>query len=124
MSESYHIGMFGEEFTAQRLQQRGYRIAARNYHTPYGELDIIAVTQKYIVFVEVKTRRNTYMGTPEENVTPSKQKRLVRSALFYLQHHPTELQPRFDVAGVTVGPSNVVTGFHYLANAFEGKGLF
>lgn len=124
MSESYHIGMLGEEFTAQRLQQRGYRILARNYHTPYGELDIIAATQKYIVFVEVKTRRDASMVQPEENVTPSKQKRLLRAALLYLQRHPTELQPRFDVAGVTMEPSGTVTGFHYLANAFEGKGLF
>lgn len=124
MSESYHTGMLGEEFTAQRLQQRGYRILARNYHTPYGELDIIAATQKYIVFVEVKTRRDASVVQPEENVTPSKQKRLLRAALLYLQRHPTELQPRFDVAGVTMEPSGMVTGFHYLANAFEGKGLF
>lgn len=124
MSEIHNTGVLGEEFTAQRLQQRGYRILARNYHTPYGELDIIAATQKYIVFVEVKTRRDVSMAQPEENVTPSKQKKLMRAALLYLQRYPTELQPRFDVAGVTMEPSGKVTGFHYLANAFEGKGLF
>lgn len=124
MSEVHNTGVLGEEFTAQRLQQRGYRILARNYHTPYGELDIIAATQKYIVFVEVKTRRDASMVPPEENVTLSKQKRLLRAALLYLQRYPTELQPRFDVAGVTMEPSGMVTGFHYLANAFEGKGLF
>lgn len=124
MSEVHNTGVLGEEFTAQRLQQRGYRILARNYHTPYGELDIIAATQKYIVFVEVKTRRDASMVQPEENVTPSKQKKLLRAALLYLQRYPSELQPRFDVAGVTMELSGMVTGFHYLANAFEGKGLF
>ena len=124
MNNTAKTGAAGEKFTADQMKQRGYRILARNYHTRYGELDIIAASQKYIVFVEVKTRRPNAIAAPAEAVTYAKQKRLVRSALLYLQSHPTPLQPRFDVASVTIDSSGCVTGFHYLANAFGGKELF
>lgn len=124
MNNAFRTGAAGEEFTADRLKQRGYRIVARNYYTRYGELDIIAASQKYIVFVEVKTRLPSAVSEPETFVTSSKQKKLVKAALLYLQKFPTNLQPRFDVAGVTMDHSGCVTGFHYLANAFGGKELF
>ena len=124
MNEASRIGAAREEFTADRMKQRGYRILARNYQTRYGELDIIAASPRYIVFVEVKTRLPGSLAEPETFVTPSKQKKLVRAALLYLQKYPSDLQPRFDVAGVTMDTAGCVREFHYLANAFSGKELF
>ena len=73
MNDASRIGAAGEDFTADRMKQRGYRILARNYQTRYGELDIIAASPRYIVFVEVKTRLPGSLAEPETFVTPSKQ---------------------------------------------------
>lgn len=123
MNKTGERGLVGEDFTVSRLKARGYQILARNYHTCYGEIDIIAATARYIVFVEVKTRMASSGVAPEEAVTLTKQKRLLKTALLYLQKYPSPLQPRFDVAGVLLGEGNQVVGFRYTANAFEGEGF-
>lgn len=93
-------GPWGEEQAAGFLRNKGWRIAARNYRTRYGELDIIAENEKYLVFVEVKTRKNNHFAQAREYVTPKKQERLRITAEFWLQKNPTGLQIRFDVIEV------------------------
>ncbi len=121
--EKNERGAQGEEYTARQMAIQGYQILERNYHCPYGEVDLIACTERYLVFVEVKTRSSFLRGTPEEAVTPEKQRKLVRTALMYLQEHPTDLQPRFDVAAVRMDRFGEILGFRYYANAFEGEGV-
>lgn len=79
-------GKYGEEKAEEFLRKRGYRILERNYKKPWGELDIIAQYDNTIVFTEVKTQRkqNKYFVKPEENITPFKQKQLIKSAKAYL----------------------------------------
>lgn len=117
-------GPVGEEAAAAYLLQKGYRIAARNYRTRFGEIDIIAENGQYIVFAEVKTRDADALVGAFEAVTPAKQRRIVRSALRYLQENPTRLQPRFDVVGVVTEPGGrSVRSIRQLENAFGGKGF-
>lgn len=112
-----NTGKAGEDYVAQWLTKHGYRLTARNYHTRYGEIDMIAEDGKYIVFVEVKTRRGGSLVSPLEAVTPQKQQKILRTAQLYLAQNPSPYQPRFDVAGVlTVGGKPV--SLTYYENAF------
>lgn len=90
-------GRLGENFAAQWLQNRGYRIVGMNYHTRFGEIDIIAEKGGFIAFVEVKTRSADSPARPMEWVTASKRKKLILSAESYLMDIGSLLQPRFDV---------------------------
>lgn len=112
-------GAWGEAFAASYLQQNHCKIEARNYHSRYGEIDVIASNVKYLIFLEVKTRRMDAMVSPLEAVTPTKQHRIIRTAQSYLMKFPTELQPRFDVMGIITDSSrHIIKNYVYLKNAF------
>lgn len=120
-------GKLGEAYVKQMLQEKGYFVLHTNYHSRFGEIDIIAKDCKYIIFIEVKTRDVNRMGEPLEAVTKTKQKKIVQTALLYLQEHAElqNLQPRFDVAGlITHGREKQIKEVQYITNAFDGGGLF
>lgn len=117
------LGEFGENFVSEWLERQGLSILDRNYHSRYGEIDIIAADEQYIVFVEVKTRSEHYLVSPLEAITPQKQKRIIRTAQLYLLKNPVLLQPRFDVAAVIVSENpTAVKRIDYLENAFGERG--
>jgi putative endonuclease len=111
------LGKTGEELAARHLTERGFTILVRNYRTPVGELDLIARDRHHLLFVEVKTRRGTAFGTPAEAVGPHKQRQILRAAQWYLAsaRYP-DLQPRFDVIAVIVGPGE--PAITHIQNAF------
>jgi putative endonuclease len=78
-------GAAGEDSAVRFLQQSGYEIIERNYYYQRGEIDIVAKDGAVLVFVEVKSRRSTYYGAPEESVTPKKQELLRRTAEGYVE---------------------------------------
>ena len=93
-------GKWGEHKAANYLRLRGYRVLAQNFSCRMGEIDIIASKGKYIVFVEVKLRKNADFAEAREFVTHSKQKRIISTAQLWLSQNDCELQPRFDVIEV------------------------
>jgi putative endonuclease len=95
------LGAWGEERAVKYLRQQGMKILEQNFTTPVGEIDIIARDKKVLVFVEVKTRRSTIFGSPQEAVGVRKQRQIVRTAHWYLQNHSCDkYQPRFDVIAI------------------------
>ena len=80
MGKSNTLGVWGEEKAARFLTEQGYTILERNFHSRYGEIDLIAEDQDFLVFVEVKLRASTSHGLPEETVTLRKQEKLLRLA--------------------------------------------
>ncbi len=109
-------GPLGEQIAADYLRAAGYEIVRRNYRTRFGEIDIVAADSRFLVFAEVRTREAGALVGPLESVTPAKRRRLVKTALLYLQKFPTVLQPRFDVIGITLeGPQHTV---QHIENAF------
>ena len=115
-------GAWGEAAARGYLTRAGYRIVDCNFRTRFGEIDIIAQAGEYLVFVEVKTRKNDRFATAREAVTPQKQARIRAAAEKWLQaHHPVSLQPRFDVIkvygeeGAPLPPR-----INHLENAFGG----
>lgn len=115
-------GARGEDFAAERLTALGYRVVDRNYHSRYGEVDIIAVKGDVICFVEVKTRRGDAMVSGAQAVSRSKQRKIITTALQYLQRHPEyDLQPRFDVFSVVTAGEGKAPEYDYLMGAFDGE---
>ena len=99
-SDKKILGAFGEDAACKYLKRQGYKIVGRNYLCRMGEIDIIASNRKYIVFAEVKLRKDASHGYAAEFVTSAKQRRIIVAAELWLSQHRTELQPRFDVIEV------------------------
>ena len=114
------LGAFGERKAANYLRLHGYRIIDTNCSYRQGEIDIIAKRRDYIVFVEVKLRKNNTYGEAREFVTPAKQQRVIMAAQLWLQTHETELQPRFDVIEVYApdGVNSKKVMINHIENAF------
>jgi putative endonuclease len=122
---SGNCGAAGEDFAASILRRKGYEILCRNYHSRYGEIDIIARNSEYLVFAEVKTRDENYQVSPLEAVTAGKQKKIYKTALLYLQSNPTPLQPRFDVIAIVMKPDRRTVGSaEHIENAFTRGGYY
>ena len=118
-------GAVGEILAARFLRDKGYTLLASNYRCRFGEIDIIAADRAYIAFVEVKARSEGALFAPREAVTPSKQRRLLKTASLYLMQHPSPLQPRVDVIEIVTAagrPLRVVQ-LDQLLDAFESGGL-
>jgi len=97
------LGQRGEELTATELSRRGYDIVARNWRCQTGEVDIVARRDSVWYFFEVRTRRGTEYGTPEESLTATKQQRMVDVALTYLgKHDLLDLDWRIGLAAVEI----------------------
>lgn len=113
-------GAAGEVLAARFLRDNGYELLAANYRCRLGEIDIIATDGAYIAFVEVKTRKANAMYTPREAVTHAKQERVRATAMLYLQQHPTELLPRFDVIEVIAQADTplIAQEIQHLKNAY------
>lgn len=95
------VGQQGETVAADYLLAQGYEILDRNYHSRFGEVDLVAEKDQCIVFVEVKTRTSDSFGLPEESVTPEKLEKIYDTALLWLQDHPDKPDDwRVDVVAV------------------------
>lgn len=111
------LGEIGEQKAQQYLKRKLYKIVATNYHSRFGEIDIIAENRKYIAFVEVKQRNSNTIAEPKEFVTNAKQQRIIATAELYLAQNPTKKQPRFDVIEV-ICDNNKIKSIKHLENAF------
>ncbi len=122
LSESKKLaGDYGEEQAALYLKKHGYRIVGRNYKVRSGEIDLIVSNREYIVFVEVKMRKNDHFGEAKEFVGYTKQNRVRSAAMQWLSLNETELQPRFDVIEIygDVGTPFQKLDIRHIENAFE-----
>jgi putative endonuclease len=117
------LGQRGERAAARYLRGLGYKIVARGQRAVVGELDIIAVDGRTVVFVEVKTRQGTDGGHPADAVHPEKQRRLTRTALAWLKRHGLLGHAcRFDVVAVTWPPGQRRPWIEHFKSAFEAVG--
>jgi putative endonuclease len=100
-NEKQSLGRWGEKLAAEYMVSLGFSILECNKRTPYGEIDLVAGKDGVTVFVEVKTRRTSSFGLPEESVNQRKQMHILSSAEHYIQEHP-ELEGawRIDVIAI------------------------
>ncbi len=116
MNRSKKIGDLGEKLALEYMIRSGFKHVCSNYHSRYGEIDIICENEKYIIFVEVKSRRKGTNYPAAEAVDRNKRIKIIKTSFDYLLKKPTEKQPRFDVVEVEF-PSKKIT---WHENAFSG----
>lgn len=101
--ERKRLGQRGEDAAAAYLERAGLEIVERNWRCSAGEIDIVALDGSALVLCEVKTRRTVAKGTPEDAVTPAKQRRYRKLATAYMQESGVvDVQVRFDVIAILV----------------------
>ncbi|MCL4339150.1 YraN family protein [Patescibacteria group bacterium] len=114
------IGKIGEDEAELYLKKKGYLIIERNFRKQYGDIDIVALKEKTLVFVEVKTRTGTSFGSPEDSITSYKLRNLVKSAQFYKLYHPRLPDSlRIDLIAV-----NLSASFHPSIKHYENISMF
>lgn len=100
MPNNTQKGNEGEEIARAHLLKLGYTILEKNWRHKHLEIDVIASINNTLVIVEVKLRANAFFGNPEEFVTLSKQKKLIKAADFYIKENNVNCEARFDIVSV------------------------
>ena len=117
-TEAKTFGTQNESLAAEYLRLQGYEIVVRNYRTPIGEIDIVAYHKGTLVFVEVKSRRSSRFGPAKYAVTPQKQQKLSKTAMWYLKStRQFHVKARFDVVAIDNHPN--APRIELIQNAFD-----
>ena len=116
---SHRIGEIGEELARHHLQAKGYRVVAANYRCRWGEIDLVTRDGPEWVFVEVRARRSSAYGGPEESLTETKKQHLVLAAQDFLSHQEdadTHSEWRIDLVAIRLGAGQRVLSIRHLTN--------
>ncbi len=111
-------GVWGEIFASRLLRDKGYEIVAANYYCRFGELDLVAIKDGIICFVEVKTRNQNTGIRPMEAVDEGKQDRIKKTAKHFINFSKFSLAARFDVCEVYLDDNDRLVCINYMKNAF------
>lgn len=113
------LGNWGEDLAVEHLLKNGYVIMYKHWQKREGEIDIVAYDKKdrYLVFVEVKTRCSSKFGSPEESLNQKKRQNLGNIIMYYLQEAEYKNRYRFDL--ITVRKSDKIKILHYKNLALE-----
>ncbi len=107
----------GEDLACEFLKKKGYKILERNFRKGYGEIDIIAVKDKILVFIEVKTRTSYAYGSPLEAITYFKLKTIIKTAEFYKMLNPNlPDQMRIDAISVMLDNNSNLVNIEHIEN--------
>jgi len=118
LNQRQQFGKDSESIAVTHLIKSGYKILERNFRTKLGEIDIIAKDRDTLVFVEVKAKRSVRFGDPKEAVTPKKQRKISKVALYYLKAtNQIHVKARFDVVAIRSIQDNLRV--EIVKNAFE-----
>jgi len=90
-------GKWGESVAVDFLNKNGYTTVYTGFRSRFGEIDIIAKNEEFLIFAEVKTRKSVSFAYAREYVGKTKQRKIISTANYWLSKRPTKLQPRFDV---------------------------
>ena len=121
MGKNNLTGAWGEALAAEYLRKKRYELVAAGYRCRFGEIDLIVKNKKFLVFGEVKLRRDDRFAMAREFVDTRKQDKLRITASMYLSQNPTNLQPRFDVIEIYApdGTATVRPDINHLEDAFR-----
>lgn len=117
MSTHNITGKTGEELACTYLKEKGYTILHQNWRNKRQEIDIIALHQNTLVFVEVKTRTGTAFGQPQDFVDQHKEEQLEKASLAYIEAEQYQGEIRFDIIGIQIHP-NGKTHLQHIEDAF------
>ena len=123
MAQHIKTGKQGEALALEYIKDKGYEILETNWRYRRSEVDIIAMDQKILVFIEVKTRGSDYFGKPEIAVTKYKKKLLIDAGTAYMQKIMHTWEIRFDIIAIVLRSENDVEIQHYTDAFFPGLSL-
>ena len=111
-SKTSQTGALGEDIARQFLERKGFKIIEMNYRKPWGEIDIIALKNNEVRFIEVKAvsgdldslSRESNSYRPEEQIHPAKLKKIVRTAQLYMEYKKDDREYQIDAVGVILDP--------------------
>lgn len=121
MGRNNLAGAWGEAQAAEFLRKKRYEVVAAGFRSRFGEIDLIVQNRTYLVFVEVKLRKDVKFARALEYVDRNKQDRIRMTASIYLSMNPTKLQPRFDVIEI-YAPEGIETRrpvIYHMEDAFQ-----
>lgn len=110
-------GHFYERVAQKYIIEKNLDIICTNFHSRFGEIDIIAKDKEYLIFFEVRMRKDNSLVSPAESVDKKKQKKIVKTALEFISTHRMDLQPRFDVLEIKECEGRVY--INHIQNAFS-----
>jgi len=116
MAEHNELGNKGEDLATQFLKKKGYKILCRNYRFKKLEVDIVTEFKNELVIVEVKTRASRFLAGPEETVTKSKQRSIIKATHQYIIENEIDLETRFDIISIILNEKE--TSIDHLEDAF------
>lgn len=120
LASPQHRGRWAEDLALQWLSARGFELIERNFRWRGGEIDLLGYMQQELLFIEVRYRSHDSHGGAAASVTQSKQRRIRKTAMRWLQMHPEISAPcRFDVVAIAPGVGACDTTVEWLAAAFE-----
>ena len=117
------LAKFGEDIAVKFLGHNGYQIIERNYHSVYGEIDIICKKSNQLIFVEVKARKSNKFGEPLDAITEKKREKIIKTTYHYLAKYNLELPLRFDIITIQYISKDKNYKFQHIKNAFLGTSL-
>ncbi|HLF09397.1 MAG TPA: YraN family protein [Dehalococcoidia bacterium] len=120
MNRRQRLGAQGEATAVAHLQQQGYQLLERNYRCPVGEVDAVLVDGETLVFLEVRARRGSAAGTPEESITRAKARHLALAAQTYLEAHGQAEAPwRIDLIALELSRDGSLSRLRHHKSAVE-----
>jgi len=114
--KTIEIGKIGEDIAKKYLEEHGYKIIEQNYRTRYSELDLIAYKNKWVVFVEVRTKIGEQFGSPEETLNKKKIHRLQRAAAAYAAMQKHKGPYRIDAVCIVLDKNQHVERINHYTN--------
>ena len=108
------LGAWGESLASDFLLNTGYTLLEKNYHSRFGEIDLIMKSGEQLVAVEVKTRKSTTFGIAEDSITRKKYQAIQATMFVYFENH-SDLSPEWqlDVLIIETGLSGEPKIIHY-----------
>ena len=119
-TERQRLGQLGESIARRYIESLGYRVVSTNERTPHGEIDIVCQLGDAVAFVEVRTRRPSSFGSPEQSISETKAAHMVAAALHYLQQSgDVDREWRIDLVAVELGSDGKLLRVEVIENAIE-----
>lgn len=114
-------GEWGEIYACRYLREKGIDIVSANYNCRFGEIDIVGIDKKHLVFFEVKARSAGSIANPAEFVTESKQRKTVLASSHFISHYSIDMPARFDVIEVYFKHKNNFKDYtiNHIKNAYS-----
>lgn len=118
MTSSIQIGEATEAAALHFLRGKGLTLISQNYRCQYGEIDLIMKDHDTLVFVEVRYRRHEKYGGSAMSITQKKQKKIINTAMHFLQNNQTDTASRFDVIAMSPSKAKMAYTIEWIQNAF------